>query len=100
MKAMLPSTAPPAVAVGEDTYTFAQPEENVTITATFEKRNEHTKFDANGGSEPADLPEEVTTAMPAKKVLHDSEVLSAGVRVHRTTESSSGRGRSTARSIR
>ena len=63
-----------AVAVGEDAYTFAQPEENVTITATFEKRNEHTvTFDANGGSEPKDLPEEVTTAMPAKKVLHGSE---------------------------
>ena len=63
-----------AVAVGEDAYTFAQPEENVTITATFEKRNEHTvTFDANGGSEPEDLPEEVTTAMPAKKVLHGSE---------------------------
>ena len=63
-----------AVAVGEDTYTFAQPEENVTVTATFEKRNEHTvMFDANGGSEPEDLPEEVTTAMPAKKVLHGSE---------------------------
>ena len=63
-----------AVAVGEDTYTFAQPEENVTVTATFEKRNEHTvTFDANGGSEPEDLPEEVTTAMPAKKILHGSE---------------------------
>ena len=63
-----------AVAVGEDTYTFAQPEENVTVTATFEKRNEHTvTFDANGGSEPENLPEEVTTAMPAKKVLHGSE---------------------------
>ena len=63
-----------AVAVGEDTYTFAQPEENVTVTATFEKRNEHTvTFDANGGSEPEDLPEEVTTAMPDKKVLHGSE---------------------------
>ena len=66
--------APAAVAFGDDTYTFAQPEENVTITATFEKRNEHTvTFDANGGSEPEDLPEEVTTAMPAKKVLHGSE---------------------------
>ena len=44
------------------------------LTATFEKRNEHTvTFDANGGSEPKDLPEEVTTAMPAKKVLHGSE---------------------------
>ena len=65
---------PATVAVGDDTYTFAQPEENVTITATFEKRNEHTvTFDANGGSEPEDLPEEVTTAMPAKKVLHSSE---------------------------
>ena len=63
-----------AVAVGEDAYTFAQPEENVTITATFEKRNEHTvTFDANGGSEPEELPEEVTTAMPAKKILHGSE---------------------------
>ena len=63
-----------AVAVGEDAYTFAQPEENVTITATFEKRNEHTiTFDANGGSEPEDLPDEVTTAMPAKKILHGSE---------------------------
>ena len=62
-----------AVAVGEDTYTFAQPEENVTVTATFEKRNEHTvTFDANGGSEPENLLEEVTTAMPAKKVLHGS----------------------------
>ena len=65
---------PATVAVGDDTYTFAQPEENVTITATFEKRNEHTvTFDANGGSEPEDLPEEVTTAMPANKVLHGSE---------------------------
>ena len=65
---------PASVAAEEDTYTFAQPEENVTITATFEKRNEHTiTFDANGGSEPEDLPEEVTTAMPAKKVLHGSE---------------------------
>ncbi len=65
---------PATVAVGDDTYTFALPEENVTITATFEKRNEHTvTFDANGGSEPEDLPEEVTTAMPAKKVLHGSE---------------------------
>ena len=65
---------PAAVAVGDDTYTFTQPEENVTITATFEKRNEHTvTFDANGGSEPEDLPDEVTTAMPAKKVLHGSE---------------------------
>ena len=65
---------PAAVAVGDDTYTFTQPEENVTITATFEKRNEHTvTFDANGGSEPEELPEEVTTAMPAKKILHGSE---------------------------
>ena len=65
---------PASFAVEDDTYTFAQPEEDVTITATFEKRNEHTiTFDANGGSEPEDLPEEVTTAMPAKKVLHDSE---------------------------
>ena len=65
---------PATVAVGDDTYTFAQPEENATITATFEKRNDHTvTFDANGGSEPEDLPEEVTTAMPAKKVLHGSE---------------------------
>ena len=63
-----------AVAVGEDAYTFAQPEENVTVTATFEKRKEHTvMFDATGGSAPEDLPEEVTTAMPAKKVLHGSE---------------------------
>ena len=63
-----------AVAVGEDAYTFAQPEGDVTITAAFEKRNDHTvTFDAGGGSEPEDLPEEVTTAMPAKKVLHGSE---------------------------
>ena len=42
---------PAAVAVGEDTYTFAQPEEDVTITATFEKRNEHTViFDAGDGT--------------------------------------------------
>ena len=65
---------PASFAVEDDTYTFAQPEENVTITATFEKRNEHTiTFDANSGSEPEDLPEEVTTAMPAKKVLRGSE---------------------------
>ena len=65
---------PASFAVEDDTYTFAQPEENVTITATFEKCNEHTiTFDANGGSEPEDLPEEVTTAMPAKKVLRGSE---------------------------
>ena len=65
---------PATVAAGDDTYSFAQPEGDVTITATFEKRNEHTvTFDAGGGSEPEDLPEEVTTAMPAKKVLHGSE---------------------------
>ena len=65
---------PVTVAVGDNTYTFAQPEGDVTITAAFEKRNDHTvTFDANGGSEPEDLPEEVTTAMPAKKVLHGSE---------------------------
>ena len=65
---------PAAVAVGDDTYTFTQPEGDVTITAAFEKRNEHTvTFDANGGSEPEELPEEVTTAMPAKKILHGSE---------------------------
>ena len=64
---------PATVAVGEDTYTFAQPEGDVTITAAFEKRNDHTvTFDAGGGSEPEDLPEEVTTAMPAKKILHGS----------------------------
>ena len=64
---------PAAVAVGDDTYTFTQPEGDVTITAAFEMRNEHTvTFDANGGSEPEALPEEVTTAMPAKKVLHGS----------------------------
>ena len=65
---------PAAVAVGDDTYTFTQPEGDVTITAAFEMRNEHTvTFDANGGSEPEDLPKEVTTAMPAKKILHGSE---------------------------
>ena len=74
LSALSVNGTPAAVAVGEDTYTFAQPEEDVTITATFEKRNEHTiTFDANGGSEPEDLPEEVTTAMPAKKVLRGSE---------------------------
>ena len=65
---------PAAVAVGNDTYTFTQPEGDVTITAAFEMRNEHTvTFAANGGSEPEELPEEVTTAMPAKKILHGSE---------------------------
>ena len=65
---------PATVAVGDDTYTFAQPERDVTITAAFEKRNDHTvTFDAGGGSEPEDLPEEVITAMPDKKVLHGSE---------------------------
>ena len=65
---------PGAVAVGDDTYTFTQPEGDVTITAAFEMRNEHTvTFDANGGSEPEELPEEGTTAMPAKKILHGSE---------------------------
>ena len=65
---------PAAVAVGDDTYTFTQPEGDVTITAAFEMRNEHTvTFDANGGSEPEELPDEVTTAMPAKKILHGSE---------------------------
>lgn len=65
---------PAAVAVGDDTYTFTQPEGDVTITAAFEMRNEHTvTFDANGGSEPEELPEEVTTAMPAKKILHGRE---------------------------
>ena len=65
---------PVTVAVVDDTYTFAHPEGDVTITAAFEMRNDHTvAFDANGGSNPEDLPEEVTTAMPAKKVLHGSE---------------------------
>ena len=74
LSALSVNGTPAAVAVGEDTYTFAQPEGDVTITAAFEMRNEHTvTFDAGGGSEPEDLPEEVTTAMPAKKVLHGSE---------------------------
>ncbi|MEI3416712.1 MAG: hypothetical protein V8Q43_04025 [Christensenellaceae bacterium] len=74
LSALSVNGTPAAVAVGEDTYTFAQPEENVTITAMFEKRNEHTiAFDANGGSEPEDLSEEVATAMPVKKVLHGSK---------------------------
>ena len=65
---------PVTVAVGDDTYTFAHPEGDVTITAAFEMRNDHTvAFDANGGSNPENLPEEVTTAMPAKKILHGSE---------------------------
>lgn len=65
---------PVTVAVGDDTYTFAHPEGDVTITAAFEMRNDHTvAFDANGGSNPEDLPEGVTTAMPAKKILHGSE---------------------------
>ena len=65
---------PATVAAGEDTYTFVQPEGDVTITAAFEKRNEHTvTFEAGGGSEPEELPDEVPTAMPAKKVLHGSE---------------------------
>ena len=74
LSALSINDAPAAVAVGEDTYTFIQPEGDVTITAAFEKRNEHTvTFDAGGGSNPEDLPDEVTTAMPAKKVLHGSE---------------------------
>ena len=65
---------PVTVAVGDDTYTFAHPEGDVTITAAFEMRNDHTvAFDANGGSNPENLPEEVTTAMHAKKILHGSE---------------------------
>ena len=45
------NSIPATVAAGEDTYTFVQPEENVTITATFEKRNEHTvTFDAGDGT--------------------------------------------------
>ena len=65
---------PVTVAIGDDTYTFAKPEGDDTITAAFEIRNDHTvAFDANGGSNPEDLPEEVTTAMPAKKILHGSE---------------------------
>ena len=68
------NSIPATVAAGEDTYTFTQPEGDVTITAAFEMRNEHTvTFDAGGGSEPEELPEEVITAMPAKKILHGSE---------------------------
>ena len=68
------NSIPATVAAGEDTYTFTQPEGDVTITAAFEMRNEHTvTFDAGGGSEPEELPKEVTTAMPAKKILHGSE---------------------------
>ena len=74
LSALSVNDTPATVAVGDDTYTFAQPEGDVTITAAFEMRNEHTvAFAANGGSEPEDLPEEVTTAMPDKKVLHGSE---------------------------
>ena len=74
LSALSVNGTPVTVAVGDNTYTFAQPEGDVTITAAFEKRNDHTvTFDAGGGSEPEDLPEEVTTAMPAKKVLHGSE---------------------------
>ena len=47
---------------------------NETTATVRTYRWHHTvTFDANGGSEPEDLPEEVTTAMPAKKVLHGSE---------------------------
>ena len=64
---------PVSFAAEDDTYTFRQPREDVTVTATFEQRNEHTvTFDANGGSEPGDLPDGVTTAMPAKRILHNS----------------------------
>ena len=74
LSALSVNGTPATVAVGDDTYTFIQPEGDVTITAAFEMRNEHTvAFAANGGSEPKDLPEEVTTAMPDKKVLHGSE---------------------------
>ena len=46
---------------------------NETTATVRTYRWHHTvTFDANGGSEPEDLPEEVTTAMPAKKVLHGS----------------------------
>ena len=42
---------PATVAVGDDTYTFLQPGKDVTVTAAFEKRNEHTViFDGNGGT--------------------------------------------------
>ena len=44
-----------------------------TATVRIYRRHHTVTFDANGGSEPEDLPEEVTTAMPAKKVLHGSE---------------------------
>ena len=58
LSALSVNGTPAAVAVEEDTYTFAQPEEDVTITAAFEKRIEHTvAFDAGGGSEPEELPE-------------------------------------------
>ena len=47
---------------------------NETTATVRTYRWHHTvTFDANGGSEPEDLPEEVTTAMPAKKVLHGSK---------------------------
>ncbi len=47
---------------------------NETTATVRTYRWHHTvTFDANGGSEPEDLPEEVTTAMPDKKVLHGSE---------------------------
>ena len=42
---------PATVAVGDDTYTFLQPGKDVTVTAAFEKRNEHTvTFDAGDGT--------------------------------------------------
>ena len=47
---------------------------NETTATVRTYRWHHTvTFDANGGSEPEELPEEVTTAMPAKKILHGSE---------------------------
>lgn len=85
---------PAAVAVGDDTYTFTQPEGDVTITAAFEMRNEHTvTFDANGGSEPEDLPEEVTTAMPAKRYCTAASILCRSASLLRPKESSSRHGR-------
>ena len=66
---------PATVAVGEDTYTFAQPDGDVTITAAFEMRNEHTVTVTSSGNGTA-------SASPAKAA--------AGVEITLTAEANTG----------
>ena len=74
---------------------------NETTATVRTYRWHHTvTFDANGGSEPEELPEEVTPQCPLRRYCTAASILCRSASLLRPKESSSRHGRSAARSIR